>query len=115
MNAEAVVRGIQDALTAAEPRMSQKEMSATLVELKRKVVTDTRNRQKEQAEKMRLARLAFLEQNKQKEGVKTTASGLQYKVIQAGSGKSPEPKDTVTVNYRGTLISGRPLTQVPSP
>lgn len=49
---------------------------------------------------------AFLKQNATKEGVKTTASGLQYKVLTEGSGKSPKATDTVTVNYRGTLIDG---------
>src|SRR5580765_7236531 len=49
---------------------------------------------------------AFLKENASKEGVKTTASGLQYKVIQEGSGKSPKATDTVQVNYRGTSIKG---------
>ena len=49
----------------------------------------------------------FLEQNKAKEGVETTSSGLQYKVLEEGGGRSPGPEDTVTVHYRGTLISGQ--------
>jgi FKBP-type peptidyl-prolyl cis-trans isomerase len=48
----------------------------------------------------------FLEANAKKEGVTTTESGLQYKVIEEGSGKSPGPGDTVTVNYTGTLVDG---------
>ncbi len=48
----------------------------------------------------------FLDLNAKKEGVKTTPSGLQYKVISEGSGKAPKATDTVTVNYRGTLIDG---------
>jgi FKBP-type peptidyl-prolyl cis-trans isomerase FkpA len=48
----------------------------------------------------------FLAENKKKEGVKTTASGLQYKVLTEGSGKRPAATDTVVCNYRGTLISG---------
>jgi FKBP-type peptidyl-prolyl cis-trans isomerase len=47
----------------------------------------------------------FLEENKKKEGVKETASGLQYKVIKEGTGPQPKQTDTVTVNYRGTLIN----------
>jgi FKBP-type peptidyl-prolyl cis-trans isomerase len=50
---------------------------------------------------------AFLKENATKEGVKTTPSGLQYKVLVEGRGKSPKATDTVTVNYRGTLIDGR--------
>ncbi|HEY2574421.1 MAG TPA: FKBP-type peptidyl-prolyl cis-trans isomerase [Verrucomicrobiaceae bacterium] len=49
---------------------------------------------------------AFLQENAIKEGVKTTASGLQYKVLQEGTGKSPKATDTVQVNYRGTSIKG---------
>lgn len=48
----------------------------------------------------------FLAENSMKEGVKTTDSGLQYKIIEEGSGKSPSPTDMVTVNYEGTLING---------
>ncbi|QIF02732.1 FKBP-type peptidyl-prolyl cis-trans isomerase [Roseimicrobium sp. ORNL1] len=48
----------------------------------------------------------FLADNGKKEGVTTTASGLQYKVITPGTGKSPKATDTVLVHYRGTLISG---------
>ncbi len=66
-------------------------------------------RAKEQAaasEKAAGAGKAFLAANAQKPGVKTTASGLQYRVIAEGSGKSPTAADTVTVNYRGTLVDG---------
>ena len=56
---------------------------------------------------MRRAGLKFLEQNKSKEGVKTLPSGLQYRLIEEGAGRSPGPEDEVTVNYRGTLISGQ--------
>lgn len=48
----------------------------------------------------------FLEENKMKEGVKVTASGLQYMVIQEGTGKMPKASDEVTVHYEGTLING---------
>ena len=49
---------------------------------------------------------AFLAENAKKEGVITTASGLQYKVIKSGTGESPRLMDTVKVNYQGTLIDG---------
>ena len=48
----------------------------------------------------------FLKENSTKEGVKTTASGLQYLVLTEGQGKSPKATDTVLVHYRGTLING---------
>jgi len=49
---------------------------------------------------------AFLARNGRKTGVVTTASGLQYKVLQAGQGNAPKMGDSVTVNYRGTLLDG---------
>jgi FKBP-type peptidyl-prolyl cis-trans isomerase FklB len=49
---------------------------------------------------------AFLATNGKKPGIVTTASGLEYQVISAGSGESPKPTDEVTVNYRGTLLDG---------
>ena len=48
----------------------------------------------------------FLLENKKKEGIVTLPSGLQYKVIKAGTGKKPKRDDTVTTHYRGTLING---------
>lgn len=51
--------------------------------------------------------LAFLADNAKKEGVKTTASGLQYLVLKEGTGRTPTAQDSVTVNYKGTLISGK--------
>jgi len=49
---------------------------------------------------------AYLAENKKKDGVKVTASGLQYEMLKAGSGKQPKATDTVVVHYRGTLIDG---------
>ena len=48
----------------------------------------------------------FLQENGKKEGVHTTVSGLQYKVLKEGTGRSPKATDTVKVNYRGTLLDG---------
>lgn len=50
---------------------------------------------------------AFLAKNGKKKGVVTTASGLEYQVVQAGHGNNPKPDDVVTVNYRGTLLDGK--------
>jgi FKBP-type peptidyl-prolyl cis-trans isomerase FklB len=63
-------------------------------------------KQSEVAKKNRAEGEAFLAENKKKEGVKTLPSGLQYKVIKAGTGKKPKSTDTVTVHYRGALING---------
>jgi FKBP-type peptidyl-prolyl cis-trans isomerase FklB len=90
-----LVRGIQDALSGAKPLLSKEEIQETMVAF-----------QKEMADKQKQRGEAFLSENKKKEGVKTLPSGLQYKVVKAGTGKKPKVNDTVTVNYRGTLIDG---------
>jgi FKBP-type peptidyl-prolyl cis-trans isomerase FklB len=62
---------------------------------------------KKLAEKNKEDAVTFFAENKKKEGVKTLASGLQYKIITEGKGKNPKATDTVTVHYRGTLIDGK--------
>jgi FKBP-type peptidyl-prolyl cis-trans isomerase FklB len=90
-----LARGIQDALSGANPLLSKEEIQETMVAF-----------QKEMAEKQKQRGEAFLSENKKKEGVKVLPSGLQYKVIKAGTGKKPKVNDTVTVHYRGTLTDG---------
>lgn len=110
MNSDAVVKGIEDAMSGAKPLMPQKAMNGILLELKRKVVDDERKQLGQNRREMELQYLdegkRFLQENATKPDVKTTASGLQYKIINAGSGKAPGPTDQVTVNYRGNLIDG---------
>ena len=107
MEAEAVVRGIQDALSGAEPTIPAAEMNATLVELKQKIMAEQKQRAVERELDFLAEGKAFLEENAKKEGVVTTDSGLQYKILEEGSGKTPGPTDTVTVHYTGTLVDGK--------
>jgi len=65
-----------------------------------------RNAQEGAADTNHRAAASFLAENAKKPGVVTTASGLQYQVLTAGSGESPKATDEVTVNYRGTLLDG---------
>jgi len=90
-----LAKGIQDALGGAKSLLTDQEMQETMVAF-----------QKELMEKHKKQGEDFLAENKKKEGVKTLPSGLQYKVIKAGTGKKPKADDTVTANYRGTLIDG---------
>jgi FKBP-type peptidyl-prolyl cis-trans isomerase FklB len=107
MNAAAVVGGIRDALSGAQPLLSPEEMNALLVELKRKVVAAEATTRGEEAEKRRVEGRNFLAENARKEGVQSMPSGLQYRPVQEGTGKSPGPKDSVTVHYTGALIDGK--------
>jgi FKBP-type peptidyl-prolyl cis-trans isomerase FklB len=106
LNPEALVRGVKDAVTEAKPLMTEQEMSQLLVELKRKIVAAQDEEMKKVAEENIAQSDAFLAENAKKEGVKTLASGLQYKIVKEGVGGSPKATDTVTVHYRGTLIDG---------
>ena len=106
LDPDLLVKGMQDAASGAEPRIPPQEMRKTLVELKRKVEADERKRRRENAGKRRAEGEAFLAANGKKERVTTLPSGLQYKVLAAGKGKSPNPTDNVTVHYRGSLVDG---------
>ena len=106
LNPELMLKGVQDAMSGEKPLMTQPEMEKTLIDLKRKIVSIQQGRRKEAAEKNLAVGKKFLEENAKKEGVKTLPSGLQYKVIAKGSGKPPGKTDSVTVNYKGTLVDG---------
>lgn len=106
VDARAMVKGVQDALLGATPLMSPEEMQATLMELKKQIVAIKQKERQQLAAKHLAEGRAFLAENAKKDGVVSLRSGLQYKVIEEGSGKAPGLKDTVSVNYRGTLIDG---------
>jgi FKBP-type peptidyl-prolyl cis-trans isomerase FklB len=106
LDPDLVVKGIEDALAGTKPLMTPQEMRNTLVDLKKKVVADQQKQQTEKAKKNLAEGEAFLAENAKKKGVVTLPSGLQYKVLAAGKGKSPVATDNVTVHYKGTLIDG---------
>lgn len=101
LNVEAFAAGVKDGL-AGKPKMTEAEIRDTMMAFEKEM----ENRQKEAAEKNKGDGEKFLAENKKKSGVKTTADGLQYKVIKEGAGASPKGTDTVTVNYEGKLIDG---------
>jgi FKBP-type peptidyl-prolyl cis-trans isomerase FklB len=98
--------GIRDSLGGKEPRMSPEEIRATVANLRQRVAGVQQKALKEQADKNYRDGEDFLVENARKEGVKSLPSGLQYKVLRAGSGRAPKAADTVTVHYRGTFING---------
>jgi FKBP-type peptidyl-prolyl cis-trans isomerase FklB len=98
--------GIRDALGGKEPRMKAEEIRATVSEIQKRVAAERQKELRETAAKNLADGKAFLAENKKKEGVRTIPSGLQYKVLAEGSGKTPKAADTATVHYRGTFING---------
>lgn len=107
MRADALVKGIQDALSGAAPLMTPQDMKSTLIELKKRIVAAQQVQKKQDAEKYRGEGREFLAENAKKPGVITLPSGLQYKILREGTGRTPGPNDSVTVQYRGTLIDGK--------
>ena len=107
INVEVLFQAIRDVLEKKEPLLSSADFQKTMATFSQA------QRKKQQAGKQakglknRAAAKAFLEANKAKEGVKVTASGLQYQVLKAGSGPKPKSTDRVRVHYHGTLIDGK--------
>jgi FKBP-type peptidyl-prolyl cis-trans isomerase FklB len=81
-------------------------METALNSLQTKVSAQRAKAQAEEAQKAAAAGTAYLAANAKKPGVVTTKSGLQYRVVSAGTGATPKAGDTVTVHYRGTLVDG---------
>lgn len=113
-----VREGFQDALNDAKPKLADEQIALVFRKAQetmrakqmKEMAEQQRKAQEEQkaaAEKNKKAGEEFLAKNKKREAVKTTESGLQYEVLEKGTGEKPKPTDTVTVNYRGTLIDGK--------
>ena len=107
LHPKALTQGLEDALSGSEASMTAEDMQTALSSLKKKILAQTRMEQAEKAKNYREEGRIFLAENAGREGVKTTDSGLQYKILKAGTGKTPTASDSVTVHYRGTMIDGR--------
>lgn len=107
LDISALNHGIKDQASGNKLAFEEGEMTQFKAEYTQQLRTKLMQEQQQLATKNLEAGKQFLAENAKKEGVVTTASGLQYKVIKSGNGKTPQPDDTVTTNYRGTLIDGR--------
>ena len=114
IDADELAAGLKGELSGAKARFTEEEIQKIMMEFQTVMIA----KQKEKASKVaeENAKLAvenkakgdeFLAANAKKEGVKTTASGLQYRIIKSGAGKAPKAGDTVTVHYKGQLIDGK--------
>jgi FKBP-type peptidyl-prolyl cis-trans isomerase len=104
---DAMVEGLRDALSGREPRMSRAEVEQVLREFFTKVQQDNAPPASEEQEANLREGEAFLAENRTKDGVIETPSGLQYTVLVEGDGASPEASDSVTVHYEGRLLDGK--------
>lgn len=106
INTEMFLKGMKDAVSGNKLLLTDEEMKDTMTAFQKEMAAKQAEKRKALGEKNRKEGEAFLAANKSKEGVKTLPSGLQYKVITEGTGKTPRATDTVVTNYRGTLIDG---------
>jgi len=100
-------RGFKDALAGTKALLTEDEEKAALTQLQTEVRGKMEAKAHEAGAAARKEGETFLAANKSKEGVVTLPSGLQYKILTAGTGPKPTATDTVTCNYRGTLINGK--------
>lgn len=100
INSKIVARAIEDVLGKKSVLLSDQQANMVMMQLMTQA-------QESKAQAQIQAGAQFLAENKKRPGVQTTASGLQYEVLQQGTGVKPTETDTVTVNYVGTLINGQ--------
>jgi FKBP-type peptidyl-prolyl cis-trans isomerase len=93
-----LARGIGEGL-AGNSALTDEQMDEAMMAYQQKLTTEQTSKNKGEGDK-------YLADNGKKQGVTTTASGLQYEVVKAGEGKQPTADDTVTVHYKGTLLNG---------
>jgi len=101
-----LARGLKDGLAGGKTLLTDEEAQAAIMEVQKDMREKQQAKMKEEGEANKKQGDAFLAENKGKDGVKTLPDGLQYKVLSEGTGPKPSPSDTVSVNYRGTLING---------
>ncbi|MBI4661185.1 MAG: FKBP-type peptidyl-prolyl cis-trans isomerase [Verrucomicrobia bacterium] len=106
-NPDFVLKGIKDALSGGKLLLTDQEMQDVLNAYRTEHRVKQEEKRKQLGEKNKVEGAKFLAENKTKPGVTTLPSGLQYKVLTAGNGPTPGTNDTVSVNYRGTLIDGK--------
>jgi FKBP-type peptidyl-prolyl cis-trans isomerase FklB len=101
-----VNKGMQDLILGNKLLIGDQEAKDIIAAYQKERAGKMAEEKKKLGEKNKQEGTAFLAANKKKEGVKTLPSGLQYKVIKEGTGKTPKATDTVVTQYKGTLING---------
>jgi FKBP-type peptidyl-prolyl cis-trans isomerase FklB len=100
-------RALKDALSGAKTQLTEDEAKAVIAELQKAILVRQAAEAKVVGDKNKAEGDAYMAANKAKEGVVTLASGVQYKVLSAGTGPKPTLEQTVVCQYRGTLIDGK--------
>jgi FKBP-type peptidyl-prolyl cis-trans isomerase FkpA len=106
LNPAVFVKALNEALAGGKGALTEQQMQGAMSAFQTRMMAAQRAKDSVGSIENEKAGNDFLAKNKNEAGVKSTASGLQYKVIQAGSGPSPKATSSVTVKYRGTLLDG---------
>jgi FKBP-type peptidyl-prolyl cis-trans isomerase FklB len=106
LNFDFLIQGIRDAYSGGKQLLTEDEQKQVWEAFQNNLAEKQKVNTMKMAEENKKKGDAFLAENKTKEGVVTTASGLQYKVLRPGKGPKPKLEDTVTTHYRGTLLDG---------
>ncbi len=109
LDAEQIAEGVKAGLGKAEACYTDEQMKNIMMAFQESMMSQQLAKAKKAGEENKVKGDAFLAENGKKEGVKSTASGLQYRVIKTGAGKAPAAADTVTVDYKGRLVDGTPF------
>jgi FKBP-type peptidyl-prolyl cis-trans isomerase FkpA len=106
VDVNALVAGLRETIDGKEPRLTDEVREQVKGDITRKLQQKQMEERTAKAKTAQEAGVKFLEENAKREGVKTTASGLQYEMLTEGSGAQPKSSDKVKVHYKGTLIDG---------
>ncbi|MCK5720325.1 MAG: FKBP-type peptidyl-prolyl cis-trans isomerase [Thiomargarita sp.] len=101
-----LIKAIEDVFYNNKPLLSEDEVKQNLQDIKKEMMAKQQEKSEQQAQINLAEGQTFLAENASKDGVVSLASGLQYKVITEGTGKTPSATDKVTTHYEGTLING---------
>ncbi len=107
INTEVFMKGLKDALGGNDSLFSEQVKMAIMTKFQQELQTKQQANMTKETEANKLAGKAFLDENRKKDGVKETSTGLQYKAIQEGTGAQPLATSQVTVHYEGKLINGK--------
>ena len=101
-----MAQSFRDVLNGKDPLMTPQQVQETMVKFKQEMVAKQETARQEQGARNLKEGEEFLKANAKKDGVVTLPSGLQYQVMEKGTGKKPTKENSVTVDYKGTLIDG---------
>ena len=103
---EVLAKGMQDGMSGTQLILTEEQMKDVLGKFQKDLMAKRTAEMNKKADENKAKGEAFLKENKAKPGVVVLPSGLQYKIVEAGKGSKPTKTDTVTVEYKGTLIDG---------